>query len=250
MKSGYDLVEWVPKFTMRLYLLRHADPDYDNDCLTPAGRLQAAALAERLAGEGLTDLYCSPAGRARETMQATAERVGLVGSVEPWLEELMGVRADDPFLDRPPHVFDVSGEWVRRNTPLPMLANWHTIAPFDDPMVRQRVERIQAGSDEFLARHGYVREGGLYRIERPNRRRLAVFAHNGSGLAWLAHLLALPVSLVWVGFYLHPASLTTVLLDERNPRYATPRCLGAGDTGHLHHAGLPPRPVGIKANYD
>lgn len=233
---------------MRLYLLRHADPDYASDCLTPDGRRQAAALAGRLANEGLTDLYSSPAGRAQETMGYTAERLGLRGQTEPWIDELMGIRVADPFLESPPHVFDVSGEWVRRRAAMPTLDDWHTAPPFDDPIVAERVRRIQEGSDEFLARHGYARDGGLYRLERPNRRRLAVFAHNGAGLAWLAHLLAVPVSLMWVSFYLHPASLSVVLFDERNSRHATPRCLALGDIGHL--AGVPLRPVGIKANYD
>ena len=233
---------------MRLYLLRHADPDYDHDCLTADGRLQAAALAERLAGEGLTDLYCSPAGRARETADYTAARLGLQPQVEPWLDELMNVRADDPNFDRPLHVFDLSGDVVRGRPAMPTLDDWCTVPPFDGPEISVRVQTIQAGSDDFLARHGYVREGGLYRLAQPNRRRLGIFAHNGAGLAWLAHLLAVPVSQMWVSFYLHPASLSMVLLDERNDRYATPRCLVLGEIGHLK--GLPLRPVGIKANYD
>jgi probable phosphoglycerate mutase len=55
---------------------------------------------------------------------------------------------------------------------------------------------------------------------------------------------------MWSGFYLHPASITTVLMDERTPGYATPRCLALGDISHLCQAGLAPRPVGIFANID
>lgn len=235
---------------MRLYILRHASPDYDNDCLTTDGRREAAALADRLAGEDITDLFCSPLGRAQETMGYTAARLGLAGAVEPWLEELAGVRIPDPHLDRPPHVMDISGVMVRQMARLPSHDDWHTYPPLDDPIIRERVERIRAGSDEFMARLGYAPENGLYRLVAPNRRRVAVFCHNGSGLAWLAHLLAVPVPLIWAGFYLHPASVTTVLLDERHPEYAAPRCLGVGETGHLYQAGLMPWPVGLKANYD
>jgi hypothetical protein len=59
-----------------------------------------------------------------------------------------------------------------------------------------------------------------------------------------------PVSLLWAGFSLHPSSITTVLLEERSPDFAVPRCLALGEIGHLHQAGLQPRPVGLKANYD
>ncbi len=54
---------------MRLYIIRHADPDYVNDNLTPAGHLEAAALGERMASEGLNLIYSSPRGRALETMR-------------------------------------------------------------------------------------------------------------------------------------------------------------------------------------
>jgi broad specificity phosphatase PhoE len=235
---------------MRLYIIRHATPDYKNDCLTAGGCSEAAALARRLAAEGLTDLYSSPLGRSVETMKYTEELTGLTGTIEPWAEELSNVRISDPHLPFQPHVSEVSGEAVRTEGRRPVLEDWHTQPPFDDPDILTHVRRIQDGSDEFLARHGYAREDGLYRIVERNRRRLAVFCHNGSALAWLAHLLALPVSLLWAGFYLHPSSITTVLLEERSPDFAVPRCLALGEIGHLHQAGLVPRPVGLKANYD
>ena len=62
---------------MRIIFVRHGEPDYARDCLTETGRLQAAAAAERLAGEGITEIYASPCGRARETASYTAARLGL-----------------------------------------------------------------------------------------------------------------------------------------------------------------------------
>ena len=38
---------------MRIIFIRHGAPDYARDCLTETGRIQAAAAAERLAGEGI-----------------------------------------------------------------------------------------------------------------------------------------------------------------------------------------------------
>ncbi|MDQ4100550.1 MAG: hypothetical protein M3121_08630 [Chloroflexota bacterium] len=68
--------------------------------------------------------------------------------------------------------------------------------------------------------------------------------------AWLAHLLEIPLSLVWVGFWLPPRSVTTVLFEERSSKRAAPRCIGLGDVPHLYAAGLPVRPHGIKGNVD
>jgi hypothetical protein len=69
-------------------------------------------------------------------------------------------------------------------------------------------------------------------------------------VTWLAHLLDLPLTLVWSGFWLAPSSVTTILFDERSTVWATPRCLGVGDVSHLYAAGLPVQPAGITANVD
>jgi probable phosphoglycerate mutase len=105
-------------------------------------------------------------------------------------------------------------------------------------------------SDALLLRHGYRREGRQYRYQEPNRQRVAVFAHHGIGLLWLAHLLGLPLWRVWSGFWLAPSSVTTILLDERLTEWATPRCLGIGDVSHLYHAGLAVQPRGIIGNFE
>jgi len=69
---------------LRLYLIRHADPDYPNNTITETGHREARALAGRLANENLDRIYVSPLGRARDTMQYTIDRTGLPFQVEDW----------------------------------------------------------------------------------------------------------------------------------------------------------------------
>ena len=45
---------------MLLYYVRHGDPIYDPDSLTPLGMEQAAAVARRLAKFGVDEIYSSP----------------------------------------------------------------------------------------------------------------------------------------------------------------------------------------------
>jgi probable phosphoglycerate mutase len=130
------------------------------------------------------------------------------------------------------------------------LETWHKSAPFEDPVFERVFADLRRNSDEFLAARGYRRNGGVYEITAGNRERIAVFCHAGFGLTWLAHLLDLPVPLVWSGFFLAPSSVTTVLFEERSSSFAAPRCLSVGDTSHLHAAGLPTQPAGIVANFD
>ena len=52
---------------MLLYYVRHGDPIYDPNQLTELGKLQAAAVAKRLARYGVDEVYTSPSNRARQT---------------------------------------------------------------------------------------------------------------------------------------------------------------------------------------
>lgn len=52
---------------MLLYIIRHGDPHYPTDSLTPRGVLQAEAVGKRLAAAGITKIYSSPMGRAKQT---------------------------------------------------------------------------------------------------------------------------------------------------------------------------------------
>lgn len=227
---------------MRILLIRHADPYYPTDSLTPAGLREAAALAEHLAALGLDELYASPRGRARLTAQYTADVLAARGGCPPvgvldWTTELDGMKIDE--YDRA--LWNVDGDLLRGPQAAAILAH---------PRLAEHVQNIQAGSDAFLARQGFTRDGAVYRFSQPNRKRIALFAHLGFGLTWLAGLLAIPLALVYAGFYLHPSSITTILFDERRPGIAVPRVIGLGEIPHLHRAGLPPSSAGIIANID
>jgi probable phosphoglycerate mutase len=147
-------------------------------------------------------------------------------------------------------VWDAPGEHIRQKPASLTLDAWHEHELFANPLFRETFARVGRDSDSFLAQHGYVREGGRYRIERGNRDKIAVFCHGGFGLWWLAHLLEIPLPLMCAGFFLPPSSVTTVLFDERTEQWATPRCVGVGDISHLYAAGLAMQPAGIKANRD
>lgn len=65
------------RFRMRIVIVRHGEPNYEKDCLTEKGHLQAAAAAKRLENEEIEAIYTSPMGRARETAEALARHIGL-----------------------------------------------------------------------------------------------------------------------------------------------------------------------------
>ncbi|MEX0886698.1 MAG: histidine phosphatase family protein [Phycisphaeraceae bacterium] len=234
---------------MRVYLIRHADPDYANDTITERGHDEARTLATHLRRVRIDHLYVSPLGRAQATAGYIAEAKTLAPVTLDWTRERGGWLIDQPHDNGTRMcIWDVHGHRVRGGAKLPGHDDWQAHPPFDHEAVRAEYPEIIAESDTLLAKHGYVRDGHVYRVERSNRDALAVVCHGGFGLTWLAHLLALPLPLVYSGFFMPPASVTTILFDERCPEVAVPRCIGLGLTAHRHddrHV-----PIGIKANYE
>ena len=52
---------------MKIMIVRHGDPDYENDCLTEQGKIEVELLSERMKNVKADYCYCSPLGRAKQT---------------------------------------------------------------------------------------------------------------------------------------------------------------------------------------
>jgi probable phosphoglycerate mutase len=234
---------------MRLYIIRHADPDYDNDSLTEAGRKEAEALARLMASQGLDKIYCSPMGRANDTARHTATLLHMDYEIENWTKELWPELA----LGESPWggicANEIPGEFLRSRENHISYQNWYEYKYLRELNPKDIYDKLKQDSDSFLLRHGYERIGGRYRILQHNEQKIAVFCHCAFGLTWLAHLLEIPVTLVWSGFWIPPSSVTTILFDERSDQWAVPRCIGLGDVSHLYEARLPIQPRGIITNF-
>ncbi|MGZ9585556.1 histidine phosphatase family protein [Paenibacillus marinisediminis] len=229
---------------MRIYVIRHADPDYTNDTITTAGHREAEALADRLSRVGVDYMYTSPLGRAQATMRYTSERLHLQPETLHWTREITGMYTTlEAYGTFSP--FNTPGELILDGDTLPGPHDWFERPYFTDVRLQETIAEIHQGSDELLKRHGYERVGGRYRCIQPNDSIIAVFCHGGFGLTWLAHLLNLPLSIVWSSFWLAPTSVTTIFMDQRSHEWAVPRCIELGDTSHLHAAGLPVQLRGI-----
>lgn len=222
---------------MILYIIRHADPDYENDTITPAGHLQAEALARRMKSCGLDRIFCSPLGRAKDTMKYTAKLLNIQPEIEEWTREL-----SDVFLENtewgPMNVWDLPAEVLLADNPSPTSPDWDKLPILKDLKLKEKFAKIGENSDRFLRKLGYVRKGVRYHCLKQNEKKIAVFCHGGFGVAWIAHLLNIPLRIAWAGFRLAPTSVTTILFEQTSENWAVPRCLSLGDTSHLYEAGL------------
>jgi probable phosphoglycerate mutase len=234
---------------MKLYIVRHGDPDYTVDGLTPSGHLEAQALAKRMRALNPDRLYTSPKGRARATAKYTEEALGKTACVLDWTREISEWTTDQPPFGRL-MAWDTPGELLRSLGPFSTAEKLTTLEPLRSLDLTGRLEELQRESDLFLKDLGFEREGVRYKILTPSREKLAVFCHGGFCLAWLSHLLQIPIGLVWSSFWIAPSSVTSVLFEERYPGWASPRCTGLCDLSHLYAGGLPVSPHGLKANFD
>jgi broad specificity phosphatase PhoE len=81
---------------VRIFIVRHGDPDYEHDTLTEKGHREASLLAEKLKKEKIDYIYTSPLGRAKDTCAYTARALGMDGEAGSICE---GKRADFAVLD-------------------------------------------------------------------------------------------------------------------------------------------------------
>ncbi len=212
---------------MLLFIIRHGDPIYNPDSLTEKGHAQARALVRRFSVHGLDRIYASPMIRAQQTAAPTAEALGLPVAIEEWTSESLAWKDLAPVNPETGRA-----KWYFRRDPGTVKPEDYDKDP-EDESIRRGLARIRAASDEFLARHGYVREGHLYRIERANEERIAVFCHEGFGLTWLSHLLGVSPMHFWATHSITHSGVMAIRFKNYPSGYTCPDVLCHSDMSHI-----------------
>lgn len=224
---------------MRLIFIRHADPDYARDSLTPIGEEEAAALRDFLRGERFDAVYVSPLGRAKKTMEIALESHPDRGKAreKAWLREfdaevlhLPQKRAWD-FL---PLDLETAGDAAYS------LRDYASAFP---PYARSKDflakrDEVFEGIDALLSEHGYCREDHHYATEAGNGKTLLFFCHFGVMALILSHLLNAPPLVFFQGLCAAPSSVTTLYTEERREGIASFRMTHFGETAHLKAKGM------------
>lgn len=222
---------------MKLLIIRHGDPDYENDTLTEKGWKEAELLSDRLAAMDIKEFYVSPLGRARDTASVTLNKMNRTAEVLPWLREFSvydeKLGRERICWDMLPQDWTKVGEYYDKDL-------WHTAPAMKEVNVLSEANKVFEGIDRILEKHGYVREGNLYRAIKPNRDTIALFCHFGVECVILSHLLGISPVVLWHGFCASPSSVTTLVTEERRKGIAYFRMLAFGDISHLYAAGEEP----------
>ena len=181
---------------MILYIIRHGDPNYTTDSLTPKGAAQAEALGKRLFDSGIQQIYSSPLGRAQETAAPACRLFGLPCQIEPWAHEISESRMASPPSDGIP-LYNFQNTCFLENGNAEIgLRDALTCPHFSDSRMDEAMEEIRNGGRDFLARLGYREENGVYRILHENENKVALFCHVAFARTWLSMLLSIPVHIM------------------------------------------------------
>ena len=180
---------------MLFFYVRHGDPIYDPDSLTPLGERQAEAVAKRLAMHGVHKIYASTSNRAMMTAEPTCEILKMDKTLvdfanEHYAWQQLTVNQKDGGCK---WAFD-DKETKKLFTDPEVLGlghNWYDHPAFANTKFKEGIERIQNASDEFFKALGYehIKGTGVYKVVEPNAARVAMFAHQGFGLAFLSCIL-------------------------------------------------------------
>lgn len=229
---------------MLFFYIRHGDPIYDPDSLTPLGQEQAKALAKRLCTYGIDQIYSSPSNRARMTAQPTCDYLKKEMQICPWADESLawadfaidassGIHTwsffDPAMLDifNMPEVRAMGELWYEH----PLLQKYD---------FGRGVKRVNTAIDEFFLSLGYRhdRENARYEIvDKPNRQRVALFAHQGFGASFFSSVLDIPYPLYSTRFDLGHSSMSVINFETRG-KYVYPQVFQLSGDAHLYREGL------------
>lgn len=84
----------------------------------------------------------------------------------------------------------------------------------------------------------HIRNTGKYKILQPSDERVALFAHQGFGFAFLSVILDIPYPIFMNHFNLCHTGMTVIEFKEVDG-YAIPRVLTLSSDSHLYREGLP-----------
>lgn len=229
---------------MRILIIRHGEPDYSIDSLTPKGWHEAELLSCRLAKLAIDDFYCSPLGRAKDTAQPTLDKLGKKATILPWLEEFRGkIR---PFgkqnhnypWDLPPQEWTKHSEFYDKD-------KWVDAPLINTGNSREIYQQTKKGLDKLLASYGYDRNGMIFHCQDNRKITIALFCHFALGAALVGYLTGVAPTLLWHNFFMPTSSVTTVVSSEIKKGEVSFRCLQLGDTSHLYAAEEPLSTAGL-----
>ena len=229
---------------MLFYYVRHGDPIYSPDSLTPLGHRQAEAVAHRLALHGIDEIYSSTSNRAILTATPTSEilkkeikLLDFANEGHAWAELTTDTPDGKRWLF---HAKDTRALFHREDV-TSLGHNWYNHPDFAGYDYKAGMDRILGEANAFFASLGYEHEArsGRYKITEKNNKKIALFAHQGFGLAFLSCVLDIPYPIFSTHFDFTHTGVTVIEFGDEGDGYSIPRVLTVSSEAHIYKDGLP-----------
>lgn len=228
---------------MLFFYVRHGDPIYSPDSLTPLGHEQAKALSKRFVSYGLDKIFSSPSVRAQQTAQPTCDLLKQEKTICPWADE--GLAWQDFAIDASTGIhtwcfYDPALLEIFRSPEVRALSDrWYEHPDLVKYDFGKGVARVNAAVDEFFLSLGYRhdREHCRYEIVEPSNQRVALFAHQGFGMCFFSSMLDIPYPEFATHFDFTHSSMSVIHFGQ-NGKYVYPKVLQVSGDGHLYREGL------------
>lgn len=218
---------------MRLIFVRHGEPDYEHDCLTELGRIQAADTAVRLEKENVKAVYSSPMGRAKETASYTAMKNGIPVRILEYMHEIRWGNPEEDEVLREGHPWTLSYRLLCEENPVDNSRNWTEHPYFKNNRCREYYDMISGNIDGLLGELGYERRDERYFCTKKNSDTVALFSHGGSGACALSHILNMDFAYVLSVLSYGLCSVTIINFPEDVNEFVLPRIELFNDMGHV-----------------
>ena len=228
---------------MLLFYIRHGDPIYNPDTLTPLGHRQAEAVGRRLAQFGLDEIYASSSNRAQLTAKPACEMTHLEMRILDWTNENYAwEQLTMPYGD--------GLRWVFQHPDYrPILASaevraldrkWYEHPAFRNTKMQEGIERVQRETYAWLEGFGYHHdvEKNMYYSDGGNNKRIALFAHQGFSTAFMSTVLDIPYPLYSIHFDIQHSGMTVIRFPEEEG-WVIPKAMQVSNDAHIYRAGLP-----------
>lgn len=230
---------------MRILLIRHAEPDYPNNTLTPKGFREAEYLSERLQNSNITHIYSSPLNRAVLTAKPTAEKINKEITICDWMTEFEGKLNLDGVTR---HTWNILPRIWQKETEIFNINTWEESALYSSENMPEKYNFVTQNLDKLLAHHGAKRENIIYKGEN-NNNTIALFCHFAVGMVISSHLTGISPVLLWQTMFLPTSSVTEFITEERVKGEFVFKCKQMGDTSHLYMNNEPVSNSGLYSEF-
>ncbi len=229
---------------MLLFYIRHGDPIYAPDSLTPLGKRQAEAVAKRIAMHGIDKIYASTSNRAYETAVPLSEltkkeiiKIDFFNEKYAW--DYFSIPIDEnkkKWVGSIPEIrkLFVSDEIYK------LGYKWYDHPNFNTYPFKEGMEFYENKIDEFILSLGYKHDRQMhnYKVVHENNDRVALFAHDGFSGIFMSYILDIPYP-IYVAHNSLSHTGVTVIEFKNADGVVIPNVLQASNDAHLYKEGLP-----------